>query len=372
MIKRNEEERAKGWKVDDWISKTGTAGLVSIVVPTHNRARLLAETLESLTAQCFRPLEIVVVDDGSEDETPEVVHSVAEQAPDGISIEFVRQEQAGAPTARNTGAVRSAGEFIIFMDDDDVVTNDFVTGRHVALASNLDATVAYGPWKAFIKRNNQYKLVGNRGQSPYAGDRWLAFLRGWDLLLQGCLFRRELVARVGPWKSYLHKSQDLDYKARLLANEQCRPVFAQQGSVFYRLHSKSITGSLTTTKLESHFDVVRDIEAMTVDRSDYEQLRSALAGYLWYQAFWMYATGDLSRGQSLLERARFHDSEICRRNGLLPTVLDRVGMSGVIGPGFYMLVKIKGSLGLSQSKVDQVLPALPTSTMVAAASNANN
>jgi glycosyltransferase involved in cell wall biosynthesis len=87
---------------------------VSVVIPTYNNAALLHETLDAVRRQTFRDLEIIVVDDGSTDETAE---AVCRYDP---SIRYVRQANQGPAAARNTGAGLARGEFIAFCDHDDI------------------------------------------------------------------------------------------------------------------------------------------------------------------------------------------------------------------------------------------------------------
>jgi glycosyltransferase involved in cell wall biosynthesis len=90
------------------------SGLISCTVPVYNGERYLAETLQSILAQTHQPLELIVVDDGSTDATPAVV------ADFGDRIRYVRQENAGPSAARNHGIKVSNGDFIAFLDADDL------------------------------------------------------------------------------------------------------------------------------------------------------------------------------------------------------------------------------------------------------------
>lgn len=87
---------------------------VSVVVPTYNRAELLKRTIESILAQTVLPLEVIVVDDGSTDHTPDVCAAFGE------SIRYIRQENQGLSMARNTGIRTSRGDWIAFCDSDDL------------------------------------------------------------------------------------------------------------------------------------------------------------------------------------------------------------------------------------------------------------
>ena len=94
-----------------------TRPLLSVVLPTHNRARRLPAAVRSATAQTFRTIEVIIVDDGSADETPEIVERLAAE---DRRIRYHRiAEPSGAANARNQGIAEANGEFIAFLDDDD-------------------------------------------------------------------------------------------------------------------------------------------------------------------------------------------------------------------------------------------------------------
>jgi glycosyltransferase involved in cell wall biosynthesis len=90
------------------------APLVSVVIPTYNYARFVSEAVDSVLAQTYPSLEVVVVDDGSTDDTREVL------ARYGDRIRYIYQPNAGLPAARNTGIKAARGEFIGLLDSDDV------------------------------------------------------------------------------------------------------------------------------------------------------------------------------------------------------------------------------------------------------------
>ena len=89
---------------------------VSVIVPTFDRVAVLREAVESVLAQTHRDLEVVVVDDGSTDATPELV---AAFAAGDARVRYERQANAGAAAARNTGLAAASGDFVAFLDSDD-------------------------------------------------------------------------------------------------------------------------------------------------------------------------------------------------------------------------------------------------------------
>src|SRR6056297_76448 len=94
------------------------APAVSVVIPTCNRAHLIGDALDSVRAQTFRDFEIVVVDDGSEDDTVARVHRWAAEG--GDRLRYIAQPRSGGNAARNAGILVATGRYIAFLDSDDV------------------------------------------------------------------------------------------------------------------------------------------------------------------------------------------------------------------------------------------------------------
>ncbi len=96
--------------------------LVSAVVPTYNRAHLIIDALKSIAAQNYRPIEIIVVDDGSTDNTSEVVEQwrIENESPSDLIVHYVQQKNQGGNVARNTGIAAATGAYIAFLDSDDL------------------------------------------------------------------------------------------------------------------------------------------------------------------------------------------------------------------------------------------------------------
>src|ERR687898_3616338 len=98
-------------------SQVEAAPLVSVVIPCYNQARFLGEAIESVLAQSYPHFEVIVVDDGSTDNTSEVAASYA-------GVRYIRQENQGLAGARNAGIRRSRGSYLVFLDADDRLLAD--------------------------------------------------------------------------------------------------------------------------------------------------------------------------------------------------------------------------------------------------------
>ncbi len=169
--------------------------LVSVIVPSYNRARLLPRAINSVLAQTHGNLELIVVDDGSDDDTPAVL------ARYGGRLTAVRQARQGAAQARNRGLAEARGEFIAFLDSDDWWAPAKLADQLRALAHNPRAGVCY-TW--FLMADERGRWM--RAFTPaFEGDVFEALYRNNFLVTPNVLARRacfwdgpELVRRFDP------------------------------------------------------------------------------------------------------------------------------------------------------------------------------
>src|SRR5699024_10635905 len=102
--------------------------LVSVIIPSYNRATHISKALNSVYAQTYRPIEVLVVDDGSTDNSKEVIQSWGKKHDsEGFKIRYIYQENAGAPAARNTGIENAKGKYLQFFDSDDALIPEKLT-----------------------------------------------------------------------------------------------------------------------------------------------------------------------------------------------------------------------------------------------------
>src|SRR4051794_30846122 len=118
---------------------TSMTATISVVIPCYNSQAWIAETLRSAMDQRGVSLQVVVVDDGSSDDSVSVVEAVG-----GSDVEIVRQANAGVSAARNAGTAAARGQYIQYLDADDVLMPNSLETRLAALASGAD--VAYTDW----------------------------------------------------------------------------------------------------------------------------------------------------------------------------------------------------------------------------------
>jgi glycosyltransferase involved in cell wall biosynthesis len=189
---------------------TQSPGLVSTIIPVHNRAAMLREAVESVLAQTWRPIEIIICDDGSTDDTVDVGRELEARHPG--TVRYLWNPNGGAGVAREHGRREARGEFIQYLDSDDTLWPRKFEVQIAALRSQPDCGAAYG-WirlcpEAGEPLQKPHKWSGREMPSLFPAllvDRW------WNT--DAPLWRRSCVEAIGPW-SDLRYSQDWEYDAR--------------------------------------------------------------------------------------------------------------------------------------------------------------
>ena len=189
-------------------------GLVSTVVPVFNRPALLSECVESVLAQDYRPIEIIVVDDGSTDETtPHVADQLASRWPGVVHV--IHQQNAGPGVAREAGRLLARGEFIQYLDSDDVLLPGKFSAQVQALLDSPDADVAYGI-TFFRDVSGKLHPAPHKGTGVRREHMFPDFLneRWWETATP--LYRRRATDAAGPWLAS-KLEEDWEYDCRVAA-----------------------------------------------------------------------------------------------------------------------------------------------------------
>jgi len=184
---------------------------VSIIVPTYNRANYLEECLDSLLGQTEPAYEIIVVNDGSTDNTLEILENY------GNKIKCIHKENGGKPSAVNLALDTVRGNLVWLFDDDDVALPDAIEQRINTLKENPDASIVYSPhYLGEDDINGAIKQTKLHKTPNYSGDTFfLELLKGCFFHLASTLVRTEAYRAVGKFDHTLLSSEDYDMQIRL-------------------------------------------------------------------------------------------------------------------------------------------------------------
>ncbi len=184
--------------------------LVSTIIPVYNRPQMLRAAVDSVLQQTYRPIEIIIADDGSTDETANVARELIKKYPE--IIRYYYHVNAGPGPARELGRIHAVGQFIQYLDSDDrLLPNKFID-QVKALREYPDADIAYGSTNLVDAKGtvlmSPFKWTGKEISSLFPGllvDRWWC--------THTPLYRRSLTEKIGPWCA-MRWSQDWEYDAR--------------------------------------------------------------------------------------------------------------------------------------------------------------
>lgn len=185
-------------------------GLVSTVIPVFNRPKLLEEAVASVLEQTYRPIEIIIADDGSDDDTRRLADELA--VGHGDTVHVLHLPHRGAGPAREAGRLRARGEFIQYLDSDDRLLPRKFELQVAALRTAPHCGAAYGYIQTYgATGSDRAPLKWSGHEIPQLFPKLLVD-RWWNT---DCpLFRRSVCDEVGPW-SDLRYSQDWEYDARV-------------------------------------------------------------------------------------------------------------------------------------------------------------
>ena len=203
---------------------------VSVIIPSYNAGTYLAQAVSSVRKQqtsCPLTREIIVIDDGSTDGSIEQLQGPdAAGGPLESDLRILRQNHQGAAAARNYGMKEATGDFLLFLDADDVLMPDAIESFYQGLLQNEDAVVALGMAEDFISEELDAKQAGelSKKEFPYSG------------VLAGCCFgRRQAVLEVGFFDTSLKAGENVDWLARL-RNSGLKTVQLDVVTVHRRIH----------------------------------------------------------------------------------------------------------------------------------------
>ncbi|MBA2678175.1 MAG: glycosyltransferase family 2 protein [Ktedonobacteraceae bacterium] len=259
--------------------------LVSILICAYNADKTIADTLRSAVTQTWQHKEIIVVDDGSSDRTADVVRRFK-----GVTL--ISTENQGFSAAQNHVFQSSQGDYIQYLDADDLLAPDKIERQLAALREKESKRILLSsPWASFYYQTRNARFVKNSLCQDLSPVEWLLrkMSQGDHMQNATWLVSRELAIAAGPWDTRLHYDQDGEFFCRvLLASEGTR--FVPGTGIYYRASGPnriSFIGKSDAKKdslflsMKLHIQYLRSLE-------ESERVRNACLAYLqiWYLSFY--------------------------------------------------------------------------------------
>ncbi|MFA5909887.1 MAG: glycosyltransferase family 2 protein [Vicinamibacterales bacterium] len=208
-------------------------GLVSTIIPVRNRPVLLVAAVESVLAQTYRPIEAIIVDDGSSDDTTAVGQALAAAHPD--EVRFARTAAIGVASARNTGLEAASGEFIQFLDSDDLLMPDKFARQVGGLRDHPDCGISYCLTREY-PLGGEWSGLPARGTGESRARLFPHLLMGRVWAAPSPLYRRDVVEANGPFRE-LAIYEDWEFEGRAASRNvrlhHCRAYLADKRDIHH-------------------------------------------------------------------------------------------------------------------------------------------
>lgn len=285
---------------------------VSVILPAYDSAQTLPDTVASVLNQDYADLEVVVVDDGSADDTVDVAAA--------LGVRCIRQANAGASAARNTGILNSSGEYLLFLDADDAL----LPGALQKLAGALDANPACGgAYCGWIETDSPGNVVYESPLDRPSGNVFSLMCTERLCICHSAMVRRSCIARAGLFDTQLTMFEDMDFHTRVAA--QYEFAFVPEHLVEYRLWHRTASQErvgveeqrrLYMSRMESYHrrGMLTRTDMRAIRRRVYPMTRT---DRLMYDAYNAYAAGEWARAYPNALKAVVRDPRLAfQRNWL--------------------------------------------------------
>ena len=274
--------------------------LVSILIPAYNAQEWIADTIRSALAQTWPKREIILIDDGSTDQTLEIARSFASKA-----VSVVTEPNQGAAAARNHAFSLSQGDFIQWLDADDLLSPDKISKQMAKADEARDKKMLLSSgWGYFAYRPQRARFLSTALWCDLSPVEWLLRKMGQNLHMQTAtwLVSRELTEAAGQWDSRLLGDDDGEYFCRvLLASNGTR--FIPDAKVYYRISGRGRLSYIgrSQMKMEAHFLSMKLHIQYLRSLEDSERVRRACVEYLqtWLPDFYLEGSELFQQAQQL-------------------------------------------------------------------------
>lgn len=252
---------------------SGSDASVSVIIPAYNASRFLGECLRSVLNQTHPPTEVIVVDDGSTDNTAEVVHAF------GSQIRYTRKENGGPSSARNVGLRIATGYYIAFQDADDVWLPEKLALQVDYLAKHPEHALVYSDLSEVdvrlgVLQPSKYRAIGVKPREGYVFERQV--INGF-IFPPTTLFRREVMERIGLFDESLQQQEDTEFFVRLTYHYTVG--FVPVVTLLRRRHDNNLSNNFNENSLRTSVLVLsRFAKELPVSRWLRFRLRLELAG----------------------------------------------------------------------------------------------
>ena len=273
------------------------AARVSIIVPTYNAAQYIASLLDSIAKQTFSDWELIIIDDGSTDETA----ACLALAPADGRRQFIQQANGGSAAARNRGLAAAQGEWVVFLDVDDGWHPDFLSEMVAALSAAPEAVAAFCGWQYADPSGQLLPQVVQLGPQEVSELEQGLLWRN-SIMPSSLVTRRQAVARLGGFDETLKSCEDWDLWLRLI--QLGRFIAVPRILTWYRAHPGSKTDQVARVERERLKVNAKHLGALDEPLAQWPPARRRAVGFTYFNtALGFLWQNDEASGRERIRRA---------------------------------------------------------------------
>jgi glycosyltransferase involved in cell wall biosynthesis/SAM-dependent methyltransferase len=225
--------------------------LVSVIMPAYNAAEYIAEAIESVLIQNYRNFELVVVDDGSTDNTKDVIAGFKDER-----IKYFHQKNSGLATTHNEGIKKSKGTFLIKLDSDDMMTPDFIARHLQQFQEHPEADLVYCDDCLIDENDKPIRVIERREYSDRKSLIRDLFRCGFPVVPFRTCIRRSVFDKIGLFDESLLIGEDYDMMRRFVKHG-LKALHLKGVLYLRRMASNSLTRNYSAQNAKCHFDVAK-------------------------------------------------------------------------------------------------------------------
>ena len=246
---------------------------VSVIIPTYNYGRFLRDAIDSALAQTYRPIEVIVVDDGSTDGTPEVLAAYGER------IRVIRQDNRGAGAARNRGIAAAHGDYLAFLDSDDILRPQSLEREIARFVADPSLGLVHCAAES-VDGDGKPLSVSLNGMEGWVATELLRLDR--EVIGtpgSGIMVPKRVAAEIGGYDESLQPSEDWDFCYRIAV--RYRVGYIREPLLTYRLHGGGLhlnVGRMEISMLRALEKAFLDPTVQSLRNHSYGRIHRVLAG----------------------------------------------------------------------------------------------
>lgn len=259
---------------------------VSVIMPVYNAAPFVEAAITSVLQQDWKNIELILINDGSQDESLNLIKKF-ESHP---SVLILNQENAGQCAATNKGLERATGDYIQYLDADDILDKQSISSKIQEQLVKGDDTIVFGKWAGFSTDVSTAKFTNQAVYVSLAVKEWLELLfTSNSMLSNSCyLIPTKLVNLAGGYRDSLTINNDFEYFTRTIS--YCSSMhFCSESITYYR---RGVEGSLSLQTTENDYRKVFAARKMAIDfllvKYDEEEMRVAAANTMFDIVYYAY------------------------------------------------------------------------------------